>query len=81
MAELRKRLDGAGVAYPAKAKKADLVALLLSGGGGGEVDGRADAAPQTSLEAEPVGAKRVARPSSADASKRAKRSRASTKKR
>lgn len=81
VAELRKRLDVAGIAFPAKAKKADLVALLLSGGGGGEVDGRGDAAPQSSLEAEPVGAKRVARPSSADASKRAKRSRASTRKR
>ena len=81
VAELRQRLDAAGVTYPPKSKKADLVALLRSGVGGGAVDERADAAPQASLEAEPVRGKRVARPSSANAPERAKRTRASTRKR
>ena len=39
VAGLRARLDAAGVAYPARAKKADLQALLRGGGGPAGAEG------------------------------------------
>ena len=58
VAGLRARLDAAGVAYPARAKKADLQALLrggggpagAEGGGGGGGGGRGEGAARTGAE-------------------------------
>ena len=73
-AEVKKRLEAAGISYPAKAKKAALVELLRGGSGDGATEA-SDAPAKPSARK-----KRSARPSSANAAEKAKRTRTSTRK-